>query len=151
VIPLKANLPAQRLAYITLAVGATSFAAWLALRGDASPAWALVFAAGNLVALWVFGSGLESVLGPARTLVTLAGATGFALAANALLGTPVHAWAVVSATPAVIAAAGLGLVRPRARVLTFSAVPLFAGVVEVPLAFVAGAWLAVEAVAVAAW
>jgi hypothetical protein len=36
-------------------------------------------------------------------------------------------------------------------VLTFSAVPPFAGVVEVPLAVVVAAWLAVEAFAVTAW
>jgi membrane associated rhomboid family serine protease len=150
-IPLKANLPAERLAYITLAVGAASFAAWLVLRDGTAPVWPLVFTVGNLVALWVFGSGLEAVLGPVRTFAVLAGTAGLALALNGLLGAPAHPWAVVSAAPAVAAVAGLVLARPHARVLTFSAVPLFAGVVEVPLAVVVAAWLAVEAFAVAAW
>jgi membrane associated rhomboid family serine protease len=147
--PLKANLPAARLALVTLGVGAASVAAWLALDGTGG--WALLFVAGNLVALWVFGSGVEAVLGRVRTLALLAGAIALALAVNAIAGAPAPAWTLLSAAPTVAAAVALAILRPRVRVITFSVVPLFGGVTEVPLAFYGAAWLGVEALALAAW
>ena len=70
---------------------------------------------------------------------------------NALLADPAPAWAVVSAAPALVGLVTLFALRPRARVIVFSAVPLFGGVIEVPLAVVAVAWLGLEALAVAMW
>jgi membrane associated rhomboid family serine protease len=148
-IPLKANLPAPRLALVTLGVGAASVAAWLALGGTGGGA--LLFVAGNLVALWVFGSGVEAVLGAIRTLGLLTGAIVLALAVNAIAGAPAPAWTLISAAPTVAAGMALAIMRPRVRVITFSAVPLFGGVTEVPLAFYGAAWLGVEALAIAAW
>jgi len=58
---------------------------------------------------------------------------------------------VVSAAPALVGLVTLFALRPRARVIVFSAVPLFGGVIEVPLAVVAVAWLGLEALAVAMW
>jgi hypothetical protein len=148
-IPLKANLPAQRLALVTLGVGAASVAAWLVLGSGAG--WALLFGLGNLVALWVFGSGVEAVIGPLRTFALLAGAIGLALGVNALAGSPAPAWTVISAAPTVAAGLALAILRPRVRVVTLSAVPLFGGVTEVPLAVYGVLWLGVEALALAAW
>jgi membrane associated rhomboid family serine protease len=148
VIPLKANLPAPRLALVTLGVGAASVAAWLAL--DGSGGWQLLFAAGNLVALWVFGSGVEAVIGPARTLALLTGAIALALGVNAIAGAPAPAWTLISAAPTLAAGVALAIMRPRVRVITVSAVPVFGGITEVPLAVYAAAWLGVEALAIAA-
>jgi len=151
VIPLKANVPAWRVAYVTLAVAVACAVAFAVLLDRPALAWPAVFVAGNLVALWTFGSGVEALLGPARTLALLVVATALALGGNALLDTPVPAWVLVSATPALTVAAGLAVLRPRSRVVTFSLVPLFGGVIEVPLAVIVLVWLALEALAVAAW
>jgi membrane associated rhomboid family serine protease len=148
-IPLKANLPAQRLALVTVVVGAASVAAWLVLGSAAG--WPLLFLAGNVVALWVFGSGVEALIGPLRTFALLAGAIGLALGVNALAGSPAPAWTLISAAPAVAAGLALAILRPRVRVVTLSAVPLFGGVTEVPLAVYGVLWLGVEALAIAAW
>jgi membrane associated rhomboid family serine protease len=110
-----------------------------------------VFLVGNLVAIWTFGSGVEPLVGPIKTFALLAGAAGAALGINALLGDPAPAWAVVSAAPALAALIALAFLRPRVRVITMSLVPLFAGVIEIPLAVVAAAWIAIEIVAVALW
>jgi membrane associated rhomboid family serine protease len=149
VIPLKANLPAQRLALVTLAVGAASVVAWLILGTGAF--WPLLFVAGNVVALWVFGSGVEAIIGPLRTFALLAGAIALAVGINALVGSPVPAWTLISAVPAAAAGLALAILRPRVRVVTISLVPVFGGVTEVPLAVYGVVWLGVEALAIAAW
>jgi membrane associated rhomboid family serine protease len=149
VIPLKANLPAQRLALVTLAVGAASVVAWLILGTGAF--WPLLFVAGNVVALWVFGSGVEAIIGPLRTFALLAGAIALAVGINALAGSPVPTWTLISAAPAAAAGLALAILRPRVRVVTLSAVPLFGGVTEVPLAVYGVLWIGVEALAIAAW
>jgi membrane associated rhomboid family serine protease len=150
-IPLKANVPAWRLAYATLAVAVASAVAFVLLVDRPALLWPALFLVGNLVAIWTFGSGVEPLVGHVRTLVLLAGAGGVALAIDALLGEPAPAWAVVGAAPAVAGLVTLFALRPRARVITFSLVPWFMGVVEVPLAAVAAAWLGIEALAVAMW
>ena len=150
-IPLKANVPAWRIAYVTLAVAVACAIAFAVLVDRPALVWPAIFVAGNLVALWTLGSGLEALLGPARTLALLALATGLAVGGNALLHTPAPMWAVVSAAPALTVATGLAVLRPRTRVVTLSLVPLFGGVLEIPLAVVVAVWLAIEALAVAAW
>jgi membrane associated rhomboid family serine protease len=150
-IPLKANVPAWRLAYATLAVAIAGAVAFAVLVDRPALLWPVVFVAGNAVALWTFGSGVEPIAGHWRTLALLVGAAGVALGVDALAGMLVDAWIVLSAAPAVAALAALAALRPRARVLTLSLVPLFAGVIEVPLATVAAVWLGLEALAVAAW
>ena len=150
-IPLKANVPAWRLAYATLAVAIAGAVAFTVLVDRPALLWPAVFVAGNAVAVWTFGSGVEPIVGPWRTLVLLVGAAGVALAIDALASEPVDAWIVLSAAPALAAAIALAALRPRARVITLSVIPLFAGVIEVPLAPVVAVWLGLEALAVAAW
>lgn len=150
-IPLKANVPAWRLAYASVAVAIGCAVAFSMLLDRAALLWPAVFLAGNMVAIWTFGSGVEPLIGHLRTLALLAGAGGVAVAINALAGEPVSAWAVVSAAPALVGLVTLFALRPRVRVITFSAVPLFMGVIEVPLAVVAAAWIGLEALAVAMW
>ncbi len=96
-IPLKANVPAWRVAYVTLAVALACTVAFAVLLDRPALVWPAVFVAGNVVALWTFGSGVEALLGPARTLALLAVALALAIGGNALLGAPVPMWAVVSA------------------------------------------------------
>ena len=150
-IPLKANVPAWRLAYASVAVAIGCAVAFAVLLDRAALFWPAVFLAGNMVAIWTFGSGVEPLIGHLRTLALLAGAGGVAVAINALAGEPASAWAVVSAAPALAGLVTLFALRPRARVITFSAVPLFMGVIELPLAVVAAAWIGLEALAVAMW
>jgi len=150
-IPLKANVPAWRLAYASVAVAIGCAVAFAVLLDRAALLWPAVFLAGNMVAIWTFGSGVEPLIGHLRTLALLAGAGGVAVAINALAGEPASAWAVVSAAPALAGLVTLFALRPRARVITFSAVPLFMGVIELPLAVVAAAWIGLEALAVAMW
>jgi membrane associated rhomboid family serine protease len=151
VIPLKANVPAWRLAYASLAVAVACAVASAVLVDRPALLWPAVFLVGNMVAIWTFGGGVEAVIGPARTLALLGGAGGLAVAVNALAGQPAPAWAVVSAAPALAALLALAILRPRTKVIAFSAVPIVAGVIEVPLAIVAVAWLGLEALAVAMW
>jgi membrane associated rhomboid family serine protease len=151
VIPLKANVPAWRLAYVTLAVAVAIAVAFAILLDRSALLWPVVFLVGNLVAIWTFGSGVEPLVGPLKTFALLAGAALAALGLNALLGQPAPEWAIVSAAPALAALVALACLRPRVRVVTMSLVPLFAGVIEVPLAVVAGVWIAIEVVAVALW
>lgn len=150
-IPLKANVPAWRLAYASVAVAIGCAVAFAVLLDRAALLWPVVFLAGNMVAIWTFGSGVEPLIGHLRTLALLAGAGGVAVAINAVAGEPAPAWAVVSAAPALVGLVTLFALRPRARVITLSAVPLLMGVIEVPLAAVAAAWIGLEALAVAMW
>jgi membrane associated rhomboid family serine protease len=150
-IPLKANVPAWQLAYATVAVAVACAIAFGVLLDRAALLWPVVFLAGNMVAIWTFGSGVEPLIGHLRTLVALAGAGGLAVAVNALAGDPAPAWAVVSAAPGLAGLVALTILRPRVRVITFSAVPPFMGVIEVPLAVIALGWLGIEALAVAMW
>ncbi|MFL5856127.1 MAG: hypothetical protein ACJ77L_05180, partial [Solirubrobacteraceae bacterium] len=117
-IPLKANVPAWRLAYATLAVAIAGAVAFAVLVDRPALFWPAVFVAGNAVAVWTFGSGVEPIIGPWRTLALLVGAAGVALAIDALAGEPVDAWIVLSAAPALTAAIALAALRPRARVIT---------------------------------
>jgi membrane associated rhomboid family serine protease len=151
VIPLKANVPAWRLAWATIAVAAGCAVACAVLLDRTALLWPVVFLVGNLVAIWTFGSGVEPLAGSVRTFALLAGAAAVAAGVNALAGTPLPPWTVVSAAPALVALVALAVLRPRARVITLSVVPLFGGVIEVPLAVVAAAWLGLEAMAVVAW
>ena len=150
-IPLKANVPAWRLAYATLAVAIAGAVAFAVLVDRPALFWPAVFVAGNAVAVWTFGTGVEPIIGPWRTLALLVGAAGVALGIDALAGEPVEGWIVLSAASALAALIGLAALRPRARVITLSVLPLFAGVIEVPLAVVAAVWIGLEALAVAAW
>jgi membrane associated rhomboid family serine protease len=151
VIPLKANVPTWRLAYATVAVAVACAVAFAVLLDRAALLWPVVFLAGNMVAIWTFGSGVEPLIGHLRTLALLAGVAGLAVAVNALAGAPAPAWAVVSAAPALAGLVTLFVLRPRVRVISFSAVPFFMGVIEVPLAVIALGWLGIEALAVALW
>ena len=150
-IPLKANVPAWRLAYATLAVAAACAVAFALLLDRAALLWPTVFLVGNMVAIWTFGSGVEPLIGHLRTLALLAGrgrrrggAQRAAGRSRPGLGGGQRGARPGRAGDAVRAA-------PRARVIMFSAVPLFGGVIEVPLAVVAVAWLGLEALAVAMW
>ena len=108
-LPLKDNLPAERLPLVTFAVLLATVAAHVTAPTGGGP----LLLAGTLLCLWLFGPGVEDAMGRPAFL----------------------AFAVVGGLVATTVAAVLGayvLLRRPARVITLVPVPAFMTIVEVP-------------------
>jgi membrane associated rhomboid family serine protease len=166
VIPIKDNIPVDRLGLATLglilATLVRSFVApagWSAaaeaLRHGHRPAAALgellvqrspIALAVNLLFLWLFGSSVEDSMGPLRFIGFYA-AGGLAALALQVVIDPDGTGRIAGAAGAIAAVIGGYLVLyPRGRVLTLSLIPLFAGVVEIPVTVMLALWVAAQAV-----
>lgn len=137
---MRDNVPLRRAPLLTALLMVLGTAAWIAglLHGG------ILALASGLLALMLFGPGVEDTLGRAR-FAALVVACGLAALAMQLLAGPAGAAPTLAAGGAVAALAGAYLVlRPRAQILTVALVPLLASVVEVPAVVVIALWLAVQ-------
>jgi len=130
--PLRDNIPTHGFPYVTFVLLAAALAEKLAWSHGG---WVLL--AGNVLVLWIFGQTLERAMGPVRFVV-------FA-ALGAVAGGAVELPAATGAAAALVG--GYLLVYPGARVIVWSLIPLFVGMIEVPVLIIAGLWVVLVIVA----
>jgi membrane associated rhomboid family serine protease len=100
----------------------------------------------NMLFLWLFGKSVEGSVGPAGLLgVYVLGALAAAGANDLLGGGSIPAIGGAGAVAAVIAAHCV--LYPRARIICFVLIPFFFTFVELPALLLAGAFLAMQALA----
>lgn len=136
-LPVKDNLPHERLPVVVLALASLNVLAY-ALPATPLPLVPMLL---DLAALALLGASVESRLGHLRTaiLCLAGGLAGSALCAALGEGSAaVPAWAVVGATAAVLL--GYLVLFPRARVISLVLVPFLVTIVEVPAVLLLGAW-----------
>lgn len=163
-LPLKDDIPTDRLPLVTLALIAANVVAFLVVGGDAAVAHGLVPASprpadflasmflhlgplhllGNVLFLWLFGPSVEDATGRLRFLALyLAG--GLAAGGAQVLVDP-HATApLLGASGAISAVMGAYLrLYPWGRILTVITVPLAFSIVGIPAAAMLLAWLGLQ-------
>ncbi|MDO8213844.1 rhomboid family intramembrane serine protease [Conexibacter sp. CPCC 206217] len=141
-LPLKDNLPTDRLPIVTIALIAANVAAWFVLH-DGGFLVLLV----DVLFMWWFGPSVEdSMSRPRFALLCLLGG-GVAFGLQALLdGDAVAPAATVGAMGAVAAVlGGYAVLYARARVLSVVPLPLLAGLVELPALVLLAVWFALQA------
>jgi membrane associated rhomboid family serine protease len=145
VIPIRDAIPTPTTAWITRALLLLHAAAYLLpLPGlaVAAPSNGLLLG-GNLLALWVFGEGVEDRFGRARfvALVVLGGLVGTAVdlwAPPAIAGSGVSASAVATVLGAHV------VLFPQGRVLLLGVVPFRLEAIEAPAVALMALWLLVQ-------
>ncbi len=136
-IPVKADNPPGRPPVVTLGlIGVTVLGFLLAGSGG------LAYAALSMLFLWLFGPAVEVAFGRLRflALCVAAGLAGLGLHAALESGSAAPVAAASGAVAGVIAAHLV--VRPGGRILVISVVPVFVGIVGVPVIVMAGVWVA---------
>jgi membrane associated rhomboid family serine protease len=139
VIPVKDDIPTDRLPLITLVTIAAFAAAGLAFGGGAVP-WVAA-----IVLLWFAGPSVEDAMGrgPYLTFVVCSGLIGFA-AQLALDGNDVP-YAIAAASGVVTAAAAAHvLLYPWARIHGVAMAPFFFTIAGVPLLAIIAVWVVVQ-------
>jgi membrane associated rhomboid family serine protease len=98
----------------------------------------------DVLALGVFGLGVEDALGRVRFLVLYLLGGGLALGLRLLVvpNSPAPAFGAVAAVAAVLSA--YLILRPRARVVSLVPLPFFATIVEVPAVLYLALWLGLQ-------
>jgi len=139
VLPLKDNVPTERLPLLTALLVAAAVALWLAVDGVA-----LGQLIASALALWLFGASVEDALARWRMAALVALGALAAAGLHALLapGAPVAAVAAGGAVATVVAA-HLAL-YPRARIVAIAFPLLFLALYELPSWLVAAAWAAAQ-------
>lgn len=152
-IPVRDVIPTRTRPAATLALVAGNMLLLSSLALGERTGAAMVYVALNALALWLFGGTVEDRLGHIR-FVVLCLACG-AAAAIVQAGAPSPLLVrLAGAAGATAGAIGAYLVLyPRSRIVTLVPTPVSVHVVEVPVAYVAAVWFAIQlAVAMAgAW
>jgi len=160
VIPLKDNLPSDRLPVVTLLLIAANVVVWFAVEGgglghgpDAEPTLASVLFAHvsllhllvDLLFLWLFGSSLEDSMARWRYLLLylVGGLAGVGLAAAAGGGSELPAIGATGAIAALLG--GYLLLYPRARIVSVGFAGTFFTLFELPVWIMLAAWPALQA------
>lgn len=139
-IPVKDNIPSERVALVTLALVAINVGVYVwAVDG------ALLPLATNVLFLWIFGGSLEQAMGRLRFLLfyvlgglaTVAAAVSLGAEALPIVGS-------TGATAAVIT--GYLANYPRGRVLAALLIPFLFTIVAIPAMVFAGGWVALQVV-----
>jgi membrane associated rhomboid family serine protease len=174
VIPIKDNIPTDRMPVVTLALIIVNVVVYLlavansgslisgpaphelaAVPSGLTPGasitslfvqGSIVQLLGNMLFLWIFGSSLEDAMGPIRFLAFYLVAGLIALGIQVALdpGTSAPTAGAAGAIAAVIG--GYLRIYPRGRVLSLVLIVFFFGVLEVPVLVMLGLWLAMQAV-----
>jgi membrane associated rhomboid family serine protease len=140
-LPLKDDIPTDRLPLVTLLLIAAGAAGHILVDGGS----VLQLLAGALF-LWIFGTTVEDATSRPRFLALCVLAGGAAVALGRAID-PDAVWTVVAAAGAV--SAGLGgyaRIYPRAHVLGIAPVPFAVTLVAAPAWTLLGAWAALQAV-----
>jgi membrane associated rhomboid family serine protease len=100
--------------------------------------------AGNMWFLWVFGRGVEDLLGHARYLL-LYFVGGFAAAFLYILVNPNSTAPTIGASGAIAGVMGAYLIKfPRAHIVTLVFIVIFITTVDIPAAFLLLYWFAIQ-------
>jgi membrane associated rhomboid family serine protease len=141
VLPLKDNLPTDRLPIVTLLLLAASV-----LASFFMPDGGILRLLASMLFLWIFGTNVEDSMSRMRFVVfcALGGATATGLA---LLLDPDATLEPIAAAGAVAAVLG-GYIRlyPRARIVSATIVPFAVTLIEVPAWGFVGAWFVIQAI-----
>ncbi len=139
-VPLKDNLPTDRLPIVTLLLIAASLLGQLLF--DVGGLWQLLL---DVAFLWWFGRTIEASMAPWQfALFCLLG--GVAAVALGALIDPDTAVAQIAAAGVVAAVlGGYGLLYPGARVVTAVFLPALFTLVELPALLLLALWLALQA------
>jgi membrane associated rhomboid family serine protease len=148
VLPIKDNIPQERLPVVTLALIAIGAIASVVLqRAGTIGLGELAYLLANLLFLWIFGPGVEDSTGRARFLAFVVLGVAAATLAHVLADSS-SSLAMVVAPGAIATVAGAYLLLfPRRKVLSAVFVIFFFGVVETPALVVLGLWLALQVAA----
>ena len=100
--------------------------------------------AGNMWFLWIFGRGIEDLLGHGKFLFFYL-ACGIAAAVTQILVNPSTTIPTVGASGAIAGVMGAYLIKfPRARIVTLVPIIVFLTTVEIPAAFLLLYWFAIQ-------
>jgi membrane associated rhomboid family serine protease len=100
--------------------------------------------AGNMWFLWIFGRGIEDILGHGKFLFFYL-ACGVAAAVTQILVNPATTIPTVGASGAIAGVMGAYLIKfPRARIVTLVVIIVFLTTVEIPAAFLLLYWFAIQ-------
>jgi membrane associated rhomboid family serine protease len=100
--------------------------------------------AGNMWFLWIFGRGIEDILGHWKFLVFYL-ACGVAAALTQVLVNPSTTIPTVGASGAIAGVMGAYLIKfPRARIVTLVVIIVFLTTVDIPAAFLLLYWFAIQ-------
>ena len=99
---------------------------------------------GNMLYLWIFGRGIESVLGPVRFLL-LYSLCGVAAAMTQALTSPAAEVPMIGASGAIAGVLGAYLVlRPRSNVIVLLWIIIFIRLITLPAVILLGIWFALQ-------
>lgn len=121
------------------------------------PAWATAFTSmfmngsiihivGNMLFLWIFGNNVEAAMGHLKYLVFYIAGGLVALVLQVAVAPNSHAPTIGAAGAIATALGGYIVLYPRARILTFTLIPFFFTVIEIPAVVMLGVWFAMQAV-----
>ena len=100
--------------------------------------------AGNMWFLWIFGRGIEDILGHGKFLFFYL-ACGVAAAVTQILVNPATTIPTVGASGAIAGVMGAYLIKfPRARIVTLVVIIVFLTTVDIPAAFLLLYWFAIQ-------
>jgi membrane associated rhomboid family serine protease len=100
--------------------------------------------AGNMWFLWIFGRGIEDILGHGKFLFFYL-ACGVAAAVTQILVNPSTTIPTVGASGAIAGVMGAYLIKfPRARIVTLVVIIVFLTTVDIPAAFLLLYWFAIQ-------
>jgi membrane associated rhomboid family serine protease len=140
-LPLKDNLPHERVPLIVLALLALNALAY-ALPPQPLPLAAMLL---DFVSLALLGPSLEAAFGRGRFAALCAVGAGASVALGAALGRGAGNPLAFAAAGATVAALSAYVTRfPRARVVSLVLVPFVVTIVEVPAALLLAVWAAAQ-------
>jgi membrane associated rhomboid family serine protease len=137
VIPIKDNIPTDRLPLITVGLIVANVAAYV-LAGHLS----ILQLIANVWFLWLFGNNVEDSTSPVRFLALYAAGGLVAVGLAVAVGSDRTAAGTAGAVSAVIG--GYLLLNPRGRVLSVVVIPLLFTVIEVPVLAMAALWFLIQ-------
>jgi membrane associated rhomboid family serine protease len=145
VLPIKGNMPQERVPVATLALIAIHIAGYFVLDEGS-----VLYLLASTLFLWLFGPAVEDRLGRVRFLaIFVAGGLAAGLADRALESDP--SVALVGGAGAIAAVqAAHAMLFPRATVLTVVLIPFLMGVVAIPAAVLFVLWIALQVVGLGA-
>jgi membrane associated rhomboid family serine protease len=141
VFPVKDDIPTDRWPMVTTAL-IVAYVVAAILTGDVGVLHLLV----NCLFLWLFGPSVEDAMGRVRFLAFFV--AGGLIATGVELGLDMDAGVLVVGTTGAISAVIGGYLRlyPWGKILTIVFLLFFFTIIEIPIAILIGAWIALQVV-----